>query len=147
MGLIPFHTPLDEHQLEILEAELRSRFPPIYRKWLISTNGGEADGMWMFRIPNCPYAEDGMLRELYGVCPAHPEHDLLSRNQEMLWILRHDHILVGWAEESCLFSLRLGGSDETIYYWDIADPGDDRGLRTPYPLAPDIHRFLDSLEA
>ena len=137
--------PCDTHALDILEAELRIELPKRYRQWLIETNGGIAEGQPYFLTPHNPRSESEVLRGFFGVSPSHPNHDIPSIVRDHLWILRQDHLPIGWTEGSGFLSIELTSWSERVYFFDICDEGEPNGLRTPHFVAESIDDLTAAL--
>lgn len=136
----------DSHEVERLEAVLRVELPKKYRRWLLETNGGIVKGQPYFAIRDNPRSDSEILQEFLGISLLHPELDIRSTTHNHLWILRHDHIPIGWCEGSGLLSIKLTSWSDQIYFFDICDEGKQNGLRTPYFVAESIHDLIVSLK-
>lgn len=137
--------PCEPLEIDRLEAVLRVELPKQYRQWLLETNGGIAEEQPYFPMRDNPLSDAETLREFYGMIPSHPTHDIRATIQDHLWILRQDHIPIGWCEGSGLLSIELTSWSDKIYFFDICDEGERNGLRTPYFVAESIHDLIASL--
>lgn len=138
--------PCDPHELDKLEAVLRIELPKQYRQWLLDTNGGIADDQPYFTVPNNPYSDAETLRTLLGITPSHPRTDIEATIRDHLWVLRQDHIPIGWSGSSGLLSIELTTWSDQIYFFEYCDEGEQNGLRTPYLVADSIYELIDSLK-
>lgn len=135
----------DPHALDKLEAKLRIELPKQYRQWLLNTNGGIAEDQPFFTVPNNPYSDAETLRTLLGITPSHGEIDIETTIHKHLWVLRQDHIPIGWSEGSGLLSIELTNWSDRIYFFEYCDEGEQNGVRTPYLVAESIYELIDSL--
>lgn len=137
--------PCDPLHVDRLEAELRIELPKQYRQWLLETNGGIVEEQPYFPMRDNPHSDAETLRAFYGMVPSHPEYDICATIHDHLWILRQDHIPIGFSGSSGILSVELTSWSDKIYFFDICDEGEQNGLRTPYFVAESIHDLIASL--
>lgn len=138
--------PCDPDELAKLEAVLRIEFPREYRAWLLETNGGVAEDQPYFPMDGRPAGDEETLRDLLGIVPSQPTHDIAATIHEHLWILRQDHVPIGWCEGSSMLSISLTTWSDAIYLFEAFGESELNGLREPVYVADSIHHFISLLQ-
>lgn len=143
----------DVRRLELLEARLQVELPPIYRSWLIETNGGWVRGQCVFEVPTATVCfqagEPDTTQEVesfHGCFGPDSSHDVASVIAEFPSFLLEGCLPIGWALESCVLAIRLRVVDcEAIWYSDIAEERHSDGSRKYHRVGDDIRTFIASL--
>lgn len=107
---------LDEVQLQAVEAELGTRLPPSYRRWLEQTNGAQPE--MEHHVPGRPFVLIPE-RPLCGVHPQHPSRDLVhaQRVHRDPWLSPDWLVIANLGGGLLLLSLRVRDMErEGIYF-------------------------------
>lgn len=147
LSLEPLSVAVDSDrvaEIEKLEAQLRCDLPPIYRSWLVESNGG-VPSQSGFSFQDGDYTEENSIEYFYGICTEDPDYDIRSSYVVHLWMLREDFVPIALADGSCYVGIHLSGRKDNLYYIDYFSEGDTDGKRPHYFVASNILMFLDSL--
>jgi hypothetical protein len=132
--------------VEVIEACMRGRFPPRYRRWLLETNGEIACDISVVMEHN-PFSKDDILDAMFGIRPSDHSFDILSQAKEHLWLCRHHMVPVGTFASASLLAIKIDGSgDERLFCLDIADPGNASGLRSEIAVFASIDAITPQVD-
>jgi hypothetical protein len=138
-------SPTSEARMAIVESYLNIILPPIYRQFLLKTNGGVPFRKRM-RITSNRDGTD-LLDYMLSIDDQRSYRNFLSANAPLVAYINHGIVSIGETAGACLVCFWMHSKiADRIYYIDISDEFLADGTKPLHYLAENVATFLDDLE-